>query len=72
MELERISDEFEFWQDTAIRSATPKASFISQTYTRIDKQWKNVGSIELTNLKDLIESTWSAIGKIWDSEYPYN
>jgi hypothetical protein len=56
----------------AIKSATPKSSFINQTYTRIDKAWKSIQATEIINLKDLIDSTWSAIAKIWDSEHAYS
>lgn len=72
MTLEHISDEFDFWQDLAIKSATPKAGFINQTYTWIDKAWKSIQSTEIVNLKDLIDSTWSALAKIWDSEHAYS
>lgn len=72
MDLDHIVDEFDFWQETAIKSGAPKAVFVNQTYTRIDKGWKNISSTDIINLKDLVEITWNALAKIWDSEFAYS
>ena len=41
-------------------------------YTQVDKRWKSLRDIAIIDVKELAENSWSALEKIWNSEYAYN
>ena len=72
LNFERTLDEFDFWQEAAINKPTARSAFISQVYTQVDKSWKSLGETAIIDVKELAESSWSALEKIWNSEHAYS
>lgn len=66
-----IEEEYDFWQEQDIENPSPRCSYFLKEYASIAKSWKNVEVLDFGKLSSLIETTWSVLANIWNSEHNY-